>query len=143
MSDFNKPQVGDPYGDVLQAFRDLLIECAKFQDGSTNTNVPVGAIRFSSANKRFEKWNGKVGPPVKLLAQQGLCSRREADSYIERGWVKVDGVVATLGEPAVRQAMAAMDVEPRPTSLPEFRQYMDVQFSKWKEAVDLSGAKVD
>jgi hypothetical protein len=58
MSDFNKPQVGDPYGDVLQAFRDLLIECAKFQDGSTNTNVPVGAIRFSSANKRFEKWNG-------------------------------------------------------------------------------------
>lgn len=58
MVDFNKPQVGDPYGDVLQAFRDLLIECAKFQDGSTNTNVPVGAIRFSSANKRFEKWNG-------------------------------------------------------------------------------------
>lgn len=58
MVDFNKPQVGDPYGDVLQAFRDLLIECAKFQDGSANTNVPVGAVRFSSTNKRFEKWNG-------------------------------------------------------------------------------------
>lgn len=27
----------------------------------------------------------------KLMAQQGLCSRREADSYIERGWVYVDG----------------------------------------------------
>lgn len=52
-------------------------------------------------------------------------------------------VVAVLAEPAVRQAMAALDVEPSPTSLPEFRQYMDVQFSKWKEAVDLSGAKVD
>jgi 23S rRNA pseudouridine2604 synthase len=27
----------------------------------------------------------------KLMAAQGLCSRREADSYIERGWVFVDG----------------------------------------------------
>ena len=33
----------------------------------------------------------------KLMAERGLCSRREADSYIERGWVKVDGEVATLG----------------------------------------------
>lgn len=27
----------------------------------------------------------------KLMSQQKLCSRREADSYIERGWVFVDG----------------------------------------------------
>lgn len=27
----------------------------------------------------------------KLMSQQGLCSRREADRYIERGWVFVDG----------------------------------------------------
>lgn len=27
----------------------------------------------------------------KLMAARGLCSRREADSYIERGWVLVDG----------------------------------------------------
>lgn len=27
----------------------------------------------------------------KLMAAQGLCSRREADTYIERGWVFVDG----------------------------------------------------
>lgn len=34
----------------------------------------------------------------KLMAQQGFCSRREADRYIERGWVMVDGeVVSTLG----------------------------------------------
>ena len=37
----------------------------------------------------------------KLMAERGLCSRREADSYIERGWVKVDGVVVTLGERAL------------------------------------------
>jgi 23S rRNA pseudouridine2604 synthase len=29
----------------------------------------------------------------KLMSEQGLCSRREADSYIERGLVRVDGVV--------------------------------------------------
>jgi 23S rRNA pseudouridine2604 synthase len=31
----------------------------------------------------------------KLMSEQGLCSRREADSYIERGWVKVDGVIVS------------------------------------------------
>lgn len=37
----------------------------------------------------------------KLMAQQGLCSRREADAYIERGWVRVDGVVVSeLGSKA-------------------------------------------
>ena len=28
----------------------------------------------------------------KLMSERGLCSRREADEYIERGWVYVDGV---------------------------------------------------
>jgi 23S rRNA pseudouridine2604 synthase len=32
----------------------------------------------------------------KLMAQRGLCSRREADTYIERGWVKVDGRVVDI-----------------------------------------------
>jgi 23S rRNA pseudouridine2604 synthase len=31
----------------------------------------------------------------KLMAERGLCSRREADSYIERGWVFADGVRIT------------------------------------------------
>ena len=34
----------------------------------------------------------------KLMADRGLCSRREADSFIERGWVFVDGErISTLG----------------------------------------------
>ena len=34
----------------------------------------------------------------KVMAARGLCSRREADTYIERGWVFVDGArVSTLG----------------------------------------------
>lgn len=32
------------------------------------------------------------------MSEQGLCSRREADDYIAKGWVKVDGVtVSELG----------------------------------------------
>lgn len=34
----------------------------------------------------------------KLMSEQGLCSRREADRYIELGWVFVDGVkISELG----------------------------------------------
>lgn len=34
----------------------------------------------------------------KLMAERGLCSRREADELISKGWVKVDGqVVSQLG----------------------------------------------
>ena len=34
----------------------------------------------------------------KLMSERGICSRREADEYIERGWVYVDGVkVEQLG----------------------------------------------
>ena len=38
--------------------------------------------------------------PVRLnkrLADMGLCSRREADEWIERGWVRVNGQVAPMG----------------------------------------------
>ena len=45
----------------------------------------------------------------KLMADRGMCSRREADSYIERGWVKVDGVVATLGERALASQTITLD----------------------------------
>ncbi|MEK7477708.1 MAG: pseudouridine synthase [Candidatus Coatesbacteria bacterium] len=37
--------------------------------------------------------NGEV--LQKILARKGLCSRREADEYIRRGWVLVDGKVVT------------------------------------------------
>ena len=47
----------------------------------------------------------------KLMAQQGLCSRREADSYIERGWVYVDGQqVATLGTKVYPDQTITLDV---------------------------------
>lgn len=34
----------------------------------------------------------------KRMAELGLCSRREADGYIEQGWVRVNGKTAVLGQ---------------------------------------------
>jgi len=46
----------------------------------------------------------------KLMAEQGLCSRREADVYIQRGWVRVDGeVVSELGSKAYPNQKITLD----------------------------------
>ena len=48
----------------------------------------------------------------KLLAERGLCSRREADVYIERGWVQVDGQTVTeLGTKASPDAALTLTPE--------------------------------
>jgi 23S rRNA pseudouridine2604 synthase len=42
-----------------------------------------------------------MNEPVRLskrMSELGLSSRREADEWIERGWVLVDGVAAVLGQ---------------------------------------------
>ncbi len=47
---------------------------------------------------------------AKLMGERGLCSRREADEWIENGWVKVDGkVVSTLGVRVPRDARIEVD----------------------------------
>ena len=46
----------------------------------------------------------------KLMAERGLCSRRDADGYIERGWVFVDGLrvteLGTRADPAAKITLA-------------------------------------
>ncbi len=50
----------------------------------------------------------------KLMAERGLCSRREADAYIERGWVRVDGqVVSELGSKAYPNQKITLDRQAR------------------------------
>ncbi|WP_284614562.1 pseudouridine synthase [Aquabacterium humicola] len=45
----------------------------------------------------------------KLLAERGLASRREADEWIEAGWVRVGGVPAVLGQRV--QPDAAIEID--------------------------------
>jgi len=46
----------------------------------------------------------------KRMAELGLCSRREADEWIARGWVRVDGQVATMGMQVGLEAR--IDIDP-------------------------------
>ena len=67
----------------------------------------------------------------KLMAERGLCSRREADSYIERGWVRVDGVVvAELGSKFEEQSGLA--------NLPGTGKYLDASRSGFAEPLSQS-----
>jgi 23S rRNA pseudouridine2604 synthase len=46
----------------------------------------------------------------KLMSERGICSRREADLYIERGWVYVDGArVTELGARAAPTQTITLD----------------------------------
>ena len=45
----------------------------------------------------------------KLMAQQGICSRREADTYLAAGWVSVDGQPAGLGDKCLPTQRIVLD----------------------------------
>ena len=47
----------------------------------------------------------------KRMADLGLCSRREADAWIEKGWVRVNGQVAPMGTKVGPQDR--VEVDPR------------------------------
>ncbi|MDP2006928.1 MAG: pseudouridine synthase [Rubrivivax sp.] len=48
---------------------------------------------------------------AKLMTDRGLASRREADEWIEAGWVRVNGRMAVLGQRA--HADAVIEIDPR------------------------------
>jgi 23S rRNA pseudouridine2604 synthase len=45
----------------------------------------------------------------KVMAERGLASRREADEWIEAGWVSVDGRMAVLGQRVTPDAQITID----------------------------------
>jgi 23S rRNA pseudouridine2604 synthase len=45
----------------------------------------------------------------KRMAEQGLCSRREADDWIAQGWVRVNGVVAGMGVKVAAADVVSVD----------------------------------
>ncbi|MFT3759432.1 pseudouridine synthase [Thauera sp.] len=74
---------------------------------------PEGRERASAARAAQQRESGPSPQGVrlsKIMAERGICSRREADEFIERGWVFVDGKrVSELGirvEPGVRIDLA-------------------------------------
>lgn len=59
---------------------------------------------------------GNVRGEVRLnkrMADLGLCSRREADEWIARGWVKVNGQPAVMGQPVPPDAQVEVAPQAR------------------------------
>ncbi|WP_298621915.1 pseudouridine synthase [uncultured Zoogloea sp.] len=105
--DNRPPRTGDdrpprPYGDKPRGFGDR-------PQGERSAERPA-----TDRPPRHERkqWTGEPRPAPQLsplrddgsirlskrMTELGLCSRREADEYIEKGWVRVDGrVVSELG----------------------------------------------
>ena len=58
MVDWTTPTLTDLYQDFLNFLKQRDDDLATMFDGSASTNLPVGTIRWSDANARFEKWDG-------------------------------------------------------------------------------------
>ena len=75
--------------------------------GSTDASAAMSRAVVPPAPARESDGRIRVS---KLLSEQGLCSRREADSYIARGWVWADGVrVTELGTRVLPTALLTLD----------------------------------
>ena len=69
----------------------------KVRDGYDGTSQPQYGAAAKAAYKSSPV-NVEQPRLSKVMAERGICSRREADEWIINGWVKVDGVIMeTLG----------------------------------------------
>lgn len=80
-----------------------------------DTHRPTGprrAVRKASPDLSVEPADPRGIRLSKLMAERGLCSRREADEYIARGWVRVDGRrISELGTRVAPEAVIALAPE--------------------------------
>ncbi len=69
----------------------------KVRDGYDSMNTPQYGAAAKAAYKSSPV-NVEQPRLSKVMADRGLCSRREADEWISNGWVKVNGeIIETLG----------------------------------------------
>jgi len=76
--------------------------------------APAGrtpAARSPAVPAQADEGNAAAGGQRlnKRMAELGLCSRREADEWIARGWVRVDGQLAMMGQQVGAEARIDVD----------------------------------
>ncbi len=70
------------------------------------------AVKPAAKAVRVVKAPVAAQEPIRLnkrMAELGLCSRREADEWIEQGWVKVNGEIAPMGVKVTPQDRVEVD----------------------------------
>ena len=68
------------------------------------TTAAPAAKRIRAADPGTPPSTGTTVRLNKRMAELGLCSRREADDWIARGWVRVNGAPAVMGQPVAINA---------------------------------------
>ena len=82
---------------------------------SPTSSIPPkpAAVRIRAAAVTAAGLPGaSTGTTVRLnkrMAELGLCSRREADDWIIKGWVRVNGAPAVMGQPVALDARIEVD----------------------------------
>ena len=79
--------------------------------------VTTNKLNQTGAAVRIPKPNTATNPdgsPLttrlnKRMAELGMCSRREADAWIEQGWVRVDGKPAVVDRKSTRLNSSHVD----------------------------------
>jgi 23S rRNA pseudouridine2604 synthase len=94
----DRRRVAPPQGDREAAFR------------RDDSRPPVRIPRAEYAPEGRSARNPEGVRLSKVLADRGVSSRREADDWIAAGWVKVDGVMAELGQRVL--PTARIDIDP-------------------------------
>lgn len=78
---------------------DLHLKSVRDERDAPKTQSDAPAPSGSKFNRAPAPESAASGIRIsKYLADQGLCSRREADAYIEKGWVTVNGKRVELGQ---------------------------------------------
>lgn len=81
------------------------------QDPSAPNSPRPAAVRVPAAQPAAQ--GGSAVRLNKRMADLGLCSRRQADDWIARGWVRVDGQMAVLGLAVPMDARIEVDPQAR------------------------------
>ncbi|KAL7557904.1 hypothetical protein ACA910_009219 [Epithemia clementina (nom. ined.)] len=72
--------------------------------GAASATAPVssGAVSPSAPSPSSTSKNEGTMSLNKYMAHKGLCSRREADKYLEKGWVLLNGIIPTKEQSMTR-----------------------------------------
>lgn len=79
MANWSNPVLTSTYTDVLSILKDRDVDLALQFDGVSPTNLPTGAIRWSSSANRWQKWSGSAwGELTATYALTGLSTTGNA-----------------------------------------------------------------
>ena len=101
----------DEYSKGAEPVKNMLHPLFEVNDSRLgDENTPDGSIIFSTGNMGSDGVGDNIpAHAYNRMTELGLASRREADEWIDAGWVKVNGQMATLGQRVTPDVVIEVD----------------------------------